>query len=131
MAHFRPIALSNVVKIITKIIANRLKPVMSSLVGETQCSFILGRQGIDNVVIVQEIIHSMRRKQGNKGWLAAKLDLAKAYDREEWSFLERVLRVIGFSLKLIQLIMWCVSSTNLSILRNGQKVDSLKPEGGL
>lgn len=70
MAQFRPIALSNmVIKIITKRVANGLKLLMKNLVVETQCSFILGRQGIDNVVVVQEVIHSMQKKIGKRdGW---------------------------------------------------------------
>lgn len=50
----------------------------------------------------------------------AKLDLAKASDWVEWSFLEKVLGVIGFCMKLIHLIMWCVSSINLSVLERGE-----------
>lgn len=43
------------------------------------------------MVILQEVIHSMRRKIGKKGWMALKLDLEKAYDRISWSFLRSVL----------------------------------------
>lgn len=71
------------------------------------------------------------RKIGKKGSLATKLDLAKAYDRIEWPFLENVLGVIGLSPKLIQLIVWCVMSANLSVLWNGEKVESFKLGRGL
>lgn len=82
ISHFHPIVLCNVVvKGITKIIANWLKALMPGLVGEQQCSFVSGRQGIDNVVIVQKVMHSMRKKIGKRGWMAVKLDLEKAYDR--------------------------------------------------
>lgn len=57
ISHFRPVALCNVVvKLITKIIANRIKPLMTKLVREDRVSFIPGRQGIDNMIIVQEMI---------------------------------------------------------------------------
>lgn len=53
IAHFRPIAICNIViKGITKFITNRLKSIMTKIVDEQQCSFIPGRQGIDNIVIV-------------------------------------------------------------------------------
>ncbi|XP_061375835.1 uncharacterized protein LOC133317945, partial [Gastrolobium bilobum] len=79
---FRPISLCNVIyKTVTKIVANRLKLHMDKLVMPNQCSFIRGRQGTDNVIIAQELIHSMRKKRGSKGWMAIKVDLEKAYDR--------------------------------------------------
>lgn len=42
--------------LVNKIIANRLKPLMKDVVGEWQSSFIPGRQTVDNVVVVQEIL---------------------------------------------------------------------------
>lgn len=68
-------------KLITKIFANRLKPLMEKLVKENRTSFIPGRQASDNMVILQEIMHSMRRKTSRKGVMAIKVDLEKAYDR--------------------------------------------------
>lgn len=68
ISHLRPILLCNiVVKCLTKIIVNRFKILMPKLVREEQSSFILGRQGIDNIMIVQEIVHSMYIKVGGKG----------------------------------------------------------------
>lgn len=54
---------------------------MPKLIGPAQARFIPGRLSTDNIVIVQEAIHSMRRKKGRKGWMLLKLDLEKAYDR--------------------------------------------------
>lgn len=82
LRQFRPIALCNVIyKIITKVIANRLKPYMGDLISPTQCSFVSGRHSSDNVIIAQEIVHSMTNKRGKKGFMAIKVDLEKAYDR--------------------------------------------------
>lgn len=78
---FRPIALCNVIyKTITKVIANRLKPLLNNIVSPTQCSFIPGRHSYDNVIIAQEVIHSMANKKGKKGFMAIEVDLEKAYD---------------------------------------------------
>lgn len=58
---FCPIALSNVlVKIILKVVANRLKTIMPNLTVENQQSFIPGRQAVDNVVLAQETLHLFR-----------------------------------------------------------------------
>jgi len=82
VTQFRPIGLCNVVyKLITKCIVNRLKRVLPEIISPTQSSFVAGRQITDNVNIMQEVLHSMRRKSGEKGWMAIKLDLKKAYDR--------------------------------------------------
>ena len=54
-----------------------------------------------------------------------KIDLEKAYDRLEWSFIYKILRVFRFPQNIIKLIMSCVSSTSISILVNGGKLDPL------
>lgn len=57
---FRSIALYTVMyKIITKVIANRIKHCLPMLVGPNQTSFILGRRITDNIIIAQKVIHSM------------------------------------------------------------------------
>lgn len=79
---FRPISLCSVIfKIFTKAMVLRLKQLMPKLIGPSKASFIPGRLSSDNIVIVQEAVHSMRRKKGRKGWMLLKLDLEKAYDR--------------------------------------------------
>lgn len=65
MSEFHPIVLCNVVvKLITKVIANRIKPLIGKLIVEEQASFILGRQRMDNMIIVYEMVFSMRKKVG-------------------------------------------------------------------
>ena len=75
----------------------RLKSIMPKLIGPAQSSFIPGRLSADNIVVVQEVVHSMKKKQGRKGWMLLKLDLEKAYDRMRWDFLEDTLRAAGLS----------------------------------
>lgn len=132
ITQFRPIALCNVlIKIITKVIANRLKGLLPKLVSENQCSFVPKRQGIDNVVILQEVIHTLRNKRGRKGYIIVKLDLEKAYDRLEWGFLRTILQKIGFDEKMLSLIMSCLQTTSLTVLWNGDGVEEFKPTRGL
>lgn len=81
-SQFRPISLCNVgYKVITKAMANRIKEIMRKLVGQEQSSFVPGRQIMDNIIVYQEVMHSMRKKNGNKKTMALKIDLEKAYDR--------------------------------------------------
>lgn len=95
---FRPISVCNVIyKVITKIIANRLKPLLDGLISPTQCSFVPGRHSADNIIIAQEIIHTRANKKGKKGFVALKIDLEKAYDRLNWDFLDNTIKEIGVS----------------------------------
>ena len=63
--------------------------------------------------------------------MAIKVHIAKAYDRLEWTFIHKVLRAFHFPQMLIDLIMSCISSTNISILFNGGKLKSFKPLKGI
>ena len=57
----------------------------------TQASFVSGCQISDNVVIFQEMLHTMRKKQVQVGYMALKIDLKKAYDRLRWPFIRETL----------------------------------------
>ncbi|XP_042956302.1 uncharacterized protein LOC122292147 [Carya illinoinensis] len=71
----------------------------------------------DNILIAYETLHGMNtRGRGKEGFMALKLDMSKAYDRVEWSFLERVMLRMGFDVKWVNLIMKCVSSVTYAVL---------------
>ncbi|MCI14528.1 RNA-directed DNA polymerase (Reverse transcriptase), partial [Trifolium medium] len=73
---FRPISLCNIVyEIITKVVVLRLRPILDSIIGPYQSSFLPGRGTSDNAIVLQEIIHFMRKSKKNKGYVAFKLDL--------------------------------------------------------
>ncbi|CAN0880875.1 Putative ribonuclease H protein At1g65750 [Linum grandiflorum] len=132
MQHFRPISLCNVVyKTITKCLATRLRPIMKTLVTSTQASFVPGRQISDNIIILQEVIHSMETDKGRKKRMVLKIDLMKAYDRVRWSFLHETLVAVGLEDKLIALIMSCVQSVKFQLLWNGGLTDHFIPSQGI
>jgi len=120
---FRPINLCNIVyKIITKVLALRLRPLLDSIIGPYQSSFLPGRGTSNNVVVLQEIIHFMRKSNKKRGFATFKLDLEKAFDIVNWAFLKSCLQNFGFPDITITLIMHCVTSSSLSILWNGNKL---------
>ncbi|GKA55171.1 RNA-directed DNA polymerase, eukaryota [Tanacetum coccineum] len=76
---FRPISLiGSVYKVVTKVLANRLAPVIADLISDTQSAFVAGRQILDGPFILDEILHWCKRK--NKKAMFFKVDFAKAYD---------------------------------------------------
>ncbi|XP_074372971.1 uncharacterized protein LOC141713440 [Apium graveolens] len=75
----RPISVCNVLaKIITKVIANRMKGMLDGVVTENQSAFILGRLITHNIMISFEIMHYLKRKRrGKEDCMALKLDMSK------------------------------------------------------
>lgn len=131
-SHFRPIGLCNVIyKIITKTLANRIKPILRKLIGPEQSSFVPGRQISDNILIYQEALHSMRSRQGNKGHMILKIDLQKAYDRLDWNFIRNTLEEIGMNAKWVNNIMSCVETSKMKILWNGKQLEQIIPTRGI
>lgn len=90
-----------------------------------------GRNIYENIVVAQEMIHSMRRMRGKTGYFAIKVDLAKAFDRLSWSFISHALHEVGLPLGLINLIMECVTVVDTNVLWNGSKSDYFSPECGV
>ena len=118
---FRPISLCTVAyKTVTKIIATRLQELLPELIVPHQTSFVPGRHIVDNIIIAQEVVHSMRRKIGKRGLMAIKVDLEKAYDRLNWSFIFETLQLTGLPIQLSRLIIECVNSASMNILWNGE-----------
>ncbi|KAL3839206.1 hypothetical protein ACJIZ3_023797 [Penstemon smallii] len=133
MTQFRPISLCNVMyKIASKTVANRLKPLMNSVISESQSAFVPGRQITDNVLVAYETTHFMKKQtRGDVGQMAIKLDLSKAYDRVEWDFLRAVMIRLGFDVRFVNLIMTCVSTVTYSFILNGTQIGFVKPERGI
>ncbi|XP_021815358.1 uncharacterized protein LOC110757915 [Prunus avium] len=133
MTQLRPINLCNVLfKIASKVLANRLKIILPSLISPSQSAFVSSRLISDNSILVAEIIHCLRsRRRGKKGFLALKLDMSKAYDRIEWSFLEQMMKKLGFAEQWVRLIMTCVTTVTYSFLVNGSPCGYLTPSRGL
>jgi hypothetical protein len=116
---YRPISLCNLCyKLISKIIATRIKPILSRFLSQEQLGFLKGRQILDAIGTAQECLHSIKRKKSKA--LILKLDLKKAFDCIDWDFLRMILIQTGFSHSMIKWIMSCVTSANLAILVNGE-----------
>lgn len=133
MRDLRPIALCNVLyKILSKVLANRMKVILPLMISENQSAFVPGRSITDNVLVAFEILHHMKRKNGRgEGEVALKLDVSKAYDRVEWSFLKERMVQMGFSNTWINWIWLCVTTVSYNVCFNGTNIGPITPKRGL
>lgn len=84
---FRPISLCNCShKILSMLLNDRLATVLPGLISENQSGFLQGRLISDNLLLTQELIHSLDVKTRGSN-IALKIDMQKAYDRLNWKFL--------------------------------------------
>eukprot|EP00253_Pinus_taeda_P030654 PITA_30654 len=127
---FRPIALCNIIyKIVSKVVAVRLKPILPGIISPEQSGYVEGRQITDGIILSHEIIHSL--KLAKKPGMLLKIDLSKAFDSISWVYMEKNLSAFGFALPWIRWIMNMVSSSFFSILINGIPSATFRPSRGL
>ncbi|GLT45514.1 hypothetical protein SLA2020_193420 [Shorea laevis] len=76
---YRPICLIGCLyKLLAMVLANRLKMVMDGIINESQAAFVGGRQLVDSVLVLNEVVHEMKwRKQES---FILKANFEKAYD---------------------------------------------------
>ncbi|XP_073154233.1 uncharacterized protein [Henckelia pumila] len=116
---FRPISLCNVSnKIISKLLYSWLSSVVGRLISQNQSGFVPGRMIADNILLAQELTHSLNLPSRG-GNVILKLDMAKAYDRVQWSFLLDVLRQFGFFEQVVRMVRACISFCKFSVNING------------
>jgi hypothetical protein len=127
---FPPISLCNAIyKIISKLVATRLKPILPLIISQEQGGFVEGRKILDGIIVAHEVIHSL--KISKNPWMMMKLDMSKAYDRMNWDFLRRMLLDFGFAEYWVTWVMNLVSKAFFSILLNGSPTKNFNGSRGL
>lgn len=119
--NYRPISLTQCdYKILTKVLTNRINPVANKLIGSWQTGFIPGRQGHDNVLLLDLVAdHFHEGLAGDAAILS--LDQEKAYDRVNWEYLHKVLERFGFGERMRYWILQCYTGLNASVIVNSTR----------
>jgi hypothetical protein len=130
LGDFRPISLLGCLyKMVTKVLANRLAKVMGDLISKNQSAFLKGRQLVEGVVVVNEVINFA--KKNRKKCLIFKVDFEKAYDSVDWGFLDYMLGRFGFNSKWRAWMRACICVGSMSVLVNGSPTEQINIKRGL
>jgi hypothetical protein len=109
---YRPISLiHSIAKIFSKLLANRLAPLLDSLVSKCQSAFIKKRSIHDNFLYVQNTVSRLHKSKAPA--LFMKLDIQKAFDTVSWTYLLEVLQALGFGPRWREWvsILFCTASS--------------------
>lgn len=133
MRDFWPIALCNVLyKILSKVLANRLKCILPHIISKNQAAFVPDRSINDNVLIVFELIRHMKKSgRGSESDVAIKLDVSKAYDRVDWRFLKKRMHAMGFCRQWIKWMILCMTTVSNDFCFNRASIGLIIPSRGI
>lgn len=117
---YRLISLLNTdIKIFAKVLANRLKLVLPTVIHTDQTSFITGREARDNSNRAIQLIHWANLQRPSAPCLLLSTDTEKAFDRVDWAYLQVVLSRLGLGNNLLRWIGSLYSSPEARVKVNG------------
>ncbi|CDH55956.1 hypothetical protein RO3G_01611 [Lichtheimia corymbifera JMRC:FSU:9682] len=120
LANWRPLSLINSdAKLFTKLLANRLQPIMPCLINPFQTGFLAKRLISDNGWVAQNLMHHVRRFSPSSSSVGVLLDQEKAYDRVHSDYLRQVMTRFGFPIQFIDSLLHLFFSTSISLSING------------
>lgn len=116
----RPISCCNVIyKVISKIIANRLKHTLPDIIALNQSAFVKGRLLIESLLLATELVKDYHKDSISRRCFL-KIDISKAFDSVQWSFLLKNLEAMNFPSKFIHWIKLCITTASFSVQANGE-----------
>ncbi|XP_058774256.1 uncharacterized protein LOC131648522 [Vicia villosa] len=130
LGEYLPICLvGSIYRIISKILAARLKEVIGTLVSNNQTAFVSGRNMMDSVLLVNELIDWSRRKK--RSCILLNVDFEKAYDSVSWKYLRDMMMRMGFGDMWMRWMDTCIFMSHMSVLVNGSATKEFKVHKGL
>ncbi len=122
LENYRPLSLLNTdYKILTKVLANRIKEVVGSIVSPSQAYSIKGRDITDTICTIRDVVEGMGKD--GKGGLVLSIDLNKAFDRVEHSFIEQTMGKFGFGERIQKWIKLIYENAKSCVKVNGILTD--------
>jgi exonuclease III len=130
LSDYRPICLvSGIYKLLSKVLATRLKVVMSKVISKIQSAFLPNRQILDGVLVINELLDLAKRRKDK--CLFFKVDFERAYDTVSWKFLDYMMVRMGFGEVWRRWISACIFQSSMSVLVNGSPTDDFIVGKGL
>ncbi|GKV12188.1 hypothetical protein SLEP1_g23370 [Rubroshorea leprosula] len=127
---YRPISLIGCVyKLLAKVISHKLKTVMPKIISDTQSAFLGGRQLVDSILVLNEVVDEVKKMKRQA--FVFKANFEKAYDCVDWEFLDWMMGSFGFGTKWRGWIKECLSTARVSILVKGSPTEEFKMGKGL
>ena len=116
--NYRPISLLNMLyKIVAKVYANRMKPLLHHWILPSQTGFVPNRCILDNVFLAFEAIEWTLENRQDLSMLL--LDFEKAYDRVNWTFLQQTMEAMGFHPTWVRQVMSLNLNASAAVVVNG------------
>lgn len=130
LSEYRPISLiGSMYKILSKVLAARIKNTIPVVVSEVQSAFSGGKNIQDGILIANEVVDGW--KKGRKQGLIIKIDFEKAFDKLNWQYLWKMMKLMNFPRKWITWMKECLSSAWISVLVNGSPTKGFKMHKGV
>lgn len=127
--NYRPISLTNIdIRLYSKILANRLTPILPNHIGLDQAGFTKGRETKDNIIKTCTLVEYVQRTATQACLMA--IDVEKAFDRVGWRFLEETLMQIGIGPKMFSRIVALYSNSKAKVRVNGALSEDIKISNG-
>jgi hypothetical protein len=117
---YRPICLLNMdFKIFPKLLIDRITPIAGKIISNSHTAFIKGRNILERVIILHEVIHELRWSSRQE--VMFKIDFEKPYDKVRWDFVKEVLVEKSFPTTWITQTMSTIQGGRVCININGER----------
>jgi hypothetical protein len=130
MSNYRPISLLCAdYKMLAKIITERMKPVLNSVIDKAQQGFIKGGNIMGSLILVKEIIEYCNEEEVEGALIL--MDFKKAYDRIDREFMMKTLKAMNFGPDFVGMVEMLYAEVLAQVEVNGELSKEMETEGGV